>query len=591
MPNEQSIERAVLVRRAIAAPVAASRQVVSRFSSALFLTASTGAIIALFIDVERTSRIPIIFTASIAALFGIAMVAAPRVPQWLIHLAVAGGSILFAVSISFYADLPFVMATSSYVLFYACLPMFMGWVAGFTHATLAWLIAFTAVATKWSVSDATPLLLLIPPLVGMSLAIGILVKLASNVMIDHLTNLMNRRGFDVLLESMMSAHSAEPLSVALIDLDLLRKINDTDGQTAGDAVLRRVASIWAEQLKPDFTLARTGGDEFALLMPNTDEDEARNVINALRETHVFEFSAGLTSLRPGESASLLIGRADAGLYHAKKAGRGRTVVQSATNFNLSDALRTDMAHGKISTHLQPLVYLDNPGHVMGLEALARWKGPDGTPVPPDVFLPYAEDDGFILELGLTIARDACEALNSFTKQTSLQPLLFLNLTSTELHEPAYARMLLTVLDQVGISPNRLVIEVTETIFDTDAPEASNTLHDLRVAGAQVAIDDFGTGYSSLSRLHSLPADFLKLDRSFVSQLEDDNTSPILEVIDALGKALNMQIIAEGIEYEYQARRLIDLGFPIGQGWHYSKALPIDDLLTMFDDSPNTKEPI
>lgn len=374
--------------------------------------------------------------------------------------------------------------------------------------------------------------------------------------------------------------------MVLVDLDRFQKINDHLGHRAGDAVLQRVADTWLDLLAPDQVLARFGGDVFALLLPGTTEQAAILLTEKLRAAVTMGCSAGVTSWQPGESGSLLISRADVGLYRAKQAGRNRTVLESSRQLPLAVELREAIDRGALDVHYQPIVSLsEDGGQAVGVEALLRWSSNAQPEVTTEGLIRVAEEYDLISDLDELVLRRACaDAARLQESFASLDLTLNVNVSGLELAEPDYAERVATILNDTGWPADQLVLEVTESELAAESQTAITNLHTLRDRGVRIAIDDFGTGYSSLSRLATIPSDILKVDQSFVAAIRSDSPAPpLLGVIAALSKSLDLQVIAEGVETEYQAAVLTELGFALAQGYHYSDSHPVSELINDLND--------
>jgi EAL domain-containing protein (putative c-di-GMP-specific phosphodiesterase class I) len=323
-------------------------------------------------------------------------------------------------------------------------------------------------------------------------------------------------------------------------------------------------------LRPGQTLARPGGDEFALVLPGCPVDRAAALADQLRTAvgPQITCSAGVAELGPRDSRAMLINRADALLYQAKAAGRNQTArpgIEHASPTEIQDAL----VNGHFDLHYQPIVALGGSS-VDGEEALIRWIHPTRGVIAPSEFIPAAEQSGAIHALGLWVLRRACR----HAVLAGTQRRISINASGVELRRPDYATIVLTVLRDTGLDPARLVIEVTESTFEADHHDVVTALRRLRANGVKIAIDDFGTGYSSLSRLQFLPVDILKIDRSFIATVTDSTTdSPILCGILALAHAMSLETVAEGVETAAQAESITRLGCTYSQGYFHGRPRP------------------
>lgn len=425
---------------------------------------------------------------------------------------------------------------------------------------------------------------------GIAVAIGLLARQASSARVDSLTGLLNRRGWDTALDEAIerAQRRGENLSVALIDVDHFKAVNDLHGHAEGDALLATIAATWRAHVDESVVLARRGGDEFAALMPGRDVYQALEQAEAMRRASAAPVSCGVGQHVPGEPAGHLLRRTDAALYAAKAAGRGRTVASANPDVGLVRDLADAIEHGQIHVALQPVVELDT-GYSRGIEALARWHHPTLGDIEPDQFIPIAEDGGLITALGAAVLRQACADAHALSRTWDREMILGVNVSGRELVSPGYAEELLRVLEEVRWPPERLVLEVTESLVDASSTEAGDALARLRSAGIAIAIDDFGTGWSSLSRLDELPVDWLKLDRSFLTSLTTSaRRRAIVRALIRLCDELGILVLAEGVESREQEDLLRGLGCRFAQGHLYGAASLLVDLPappTMRADQP------
>ncbi len=424
---------------------------------------------------------------------------------------------------------------------------------------------------------------------------------------DPLTGLANRRLFEGQLARLLDApQEGALLGVVLIDLDNFKRVNDTLGHRAGDELLVAVAGRLRGAVRSTDTLSRFGGDEFLCLAPGLDAPAAGERL-AARLLAVFDdafgvaghvveqrASAGIAVLDPAavrsgsaaESAESVLRNADIALYEAKRHRKGRAVLFTGTMreevanlFELDQALRRALERDEISMHYQPIVDL-RTGRAKAFEALMRWERRWRGAVPPTTFIALAELNGHILELG----RFALEAATKEASRWAARgwwdspPWVAVNVSPRQLFAPGFTADVAHLLAESGLSPDQLVIEVTESTLLHDTEASPILLEDLRRCGVRVAIDDFGTGYSSLARLAQFRPSILKIDRSFVSpEHPRTSTDTMLETIVTLGRRLDMVVIAEGITTAAQREHLIDLGCELGQGYFFSPARPADAL--------------
>jgi len=439
--------------------------------------------------------------------------------------------------------------------------------------------------------EAGPAGVLAVLVVGSAGAIGVLARRAASADEDALTGLVNRRGFDEALDDAVrtAIRTGEPLSAALFDLDHFKAVNDTRGHAAGDEMLRTVAAVWAPMLGSGAVLARHGGDEFSLLLPGRDGEHALRCAERLRAALPgISTSVGVAQFHLGDSPSDLMRRADAALYRVKMRGRGRSELdaagQSPLARDLSAALR-DPSSGGLAVCFQPIV-TPVDGGIAGVEALVRWTHSERGPVPPSEFVPVAEQEGLIGDLGAFVWTAACRDALVLCEATGKKLFLTVNVSGLELDDVQFPARVLATLAATGWPAERTVVEVTESLVEAESARSVRALHVLREHGLKVAIDDFGTGYSALSRLDTLPTDYLKLDNSFVSAITTSTRrARVLRSVMALADALDLILIAEGVETEEQARTLTQLGCPLAQGYLFGRPVPVAELIASLAPVP------
>ncbi|WP_158548514.1 bifunctional diguanylate cyclase/phosphodiesterase [Blastococcus sp. TF02A-26] len=503
-----------------------------------------------------------------------------RLPRGAFHGVVLAGTALLTVAIAVSPDAPTAVTVAYFTSFIAvdCF-FFFAWRPALAHLVGLLLGPGAALLSQPDVHPGIPIAIGTVCIV-VSLVVGGLVRQASNASRDPLTGLLNRRGFDDALETALAAgdRTGQPLALALLDVDRFKTVNDTRGHAAGDELLRALAAACLATVPAGTTVARLGGDEFALLMPHCSASAALARVEAVRVAVTdCGISCGVAVRAGQESAAELLRRADTALYAAKDGGRGRAVFSGGDTSVLAVELAAALTAGRIGVALQPIVALTD-GSVIGVEALARWHDSVRGSVPPDEFVPAAEDAGLVADLGRAVLTTACRDARVLAAHWGRRLMLTVNVSGQELAAPGYARHLFEVLHRTGWSPEDLVVEVTETLIAS--PNASlETLAELRAGGVAVAIDDFGTGFSSFSRLDTLPADYLKLDPSFMATT---TTSPrraaMLHGLLTLSATLGLSVIAEGVETAEQEALLERLGAPLAQGHRYGAPRSVDALL-------------
>jgi diguanylate cyclase len=409
---------------------------------------------------------------------------------------------------------------------------------------------------------------------------------------DDLTDLANRTLFEQSTrEALAAAGGTGALSVALIDLDDFKTINDRLGHAVGDALLVVVAQRLRDCVRTDDVVSRLGGDEFGLLLHGLRSEEATDVlaritealtrpVHALGHDLLVKASVGLAEVWPEASPQELLRRADLAMYAAKERGKGRHAVydaelekHQAADAQLGAELRQALDLDQFTLVYQPIVRLPD-GAWTGMEALVRWQNPGHAFVGPDVFIPIAERTGLIVPLGDWILREALRQAVEWdvTYGTAAPREIGVNVSARQLREPGFADDMRDALDATGFDPERLVVEVTETaVFDGGV--ALDTLRNIVTLGVKVALDDFGTGHSSLGLLRTCPADTLKVDKSFVDGIGGASEEAVIATaMIQITNGLHLQAIAEGVETAEQAETLYRLGYRFAQGYHFSRPL-------------------
>jgi diguanylate cyclase (GGDEF)-like protein len=409
---------------------------------------------------------------------------------------------------------------------------------------------------------------------------------------DALTLLPNRVLFGERLQHALTTAGEHPISVALIDLDEFKEVNDTLGHEVGDLVLVAVAQRLAACVRRDDTVARLGGDEFVAILDGADPAAAelavQRMINALQVPVVADghelavrASIGIAAGRPGDEPSDLLRRSDIAMYAAKNiAGSAHlhfddTMVRTVNeHVSLGAELREALADDQLFLLYQPIVALDD-ARIIGAEALVRWTHPVRGDLAPDLFIPFAERSGLIVPLSRWVLREACRQLAEWTRAygDGAPAVLNINVSARDLHESDFADYVGRTLAEYGIRPDRIVLEVTEsTVMEVGA--SVTTLKDLKALGVRISLDDFGTGHSTLTLLQDCPVDEIKLDRSFVQAAVGDRPTMSAAVIH-LARALGLHAVAEGVETTEQADLLLSLGYVAAQGYLFARPLPPD----------------
>nr|MCW2727549.1 hypothetical protein [Aeromicrobium sp.] len=403
-------------------------------------------------------------------------------------------------------------------------------------------------------------------------------QLAYEATHDPLTGLVNRWQFHRLAEAAI-AELGTPVVVMFLDLDRFKLINDSLGHAVGDELLVVVGERLSRHLRAGDVLARQGGDEFVVLLRNASRAEALAVAERMRavvaepvevegHTLMTTVSIGLAAAGPGATVETMLRDADVALYRAKDTGRDSVAWFDAQSHQrlldriaLESDLRDALVGGELEVHYQPSFAIDD-GRLCGVEALARWSHPERGLVPPDVFIPLAEEAGLIRTLGRQVLEASCRQAADWQGVPDL--IVWVNVSGREL-TPGYADSVLDLLAQEKLSPHQIGIEVTESVL-ADEAVAVHQLRLLHTAGVAVAIDDFGTGYSSLARLAVLPISLLKIDRSFVSNVATPFGRAAVDLVVHLAGALGVPVIAEGVETPDQLEALREAGVGLVCGY-------------------------
>jgi diguanylate cyclase (GGDEF)-like protein/PAS domain S-box-containing protein len=415
---------------------------------------------------------------------------------------------------------------------------------------------------------------------------------------DALTQLPNRLLFNARLDHAIThaRRARSELAVLFIDVDRFKTINDSLGHTTGDQVLQLVARRLRDVLRADDTMARQGGDEFIILLENVTPrgvTEVSEKLSAALSTPLqidghpiyLSLSIGITMFpRDGTNADTLIRNADAAMYRAKDSGRDNCQFytpdmtdEALEQILLHNHLRQAVERDEFRVFYQPQVDIET-GRAVGVEALLRWQHPTEGLVPPKRFLTLLEDQGLMRQVGPWVLEQACKDYVRWQQAGCAPRLLAVNLSGVQIHAPDAVDTIARIVADTGMPTEHLELEVTETFVMGDPESNINTLHKLRALGIRLAIDDFGTGYSSLTYLKRLPINKLKIDRSFVADVPGDvDDEAITRAIIGLGKTLNLDIIAEGVERKTGARFLIDEGCYQGQGYLWARPMPIDEV--------------
>jgi diguanylate cyclase (GGDEF)-like protein/PAS domain S-box-containing protein len=438
-------------------------------------------------------------------------------------------------------------------------------------------------------------------------------ELAHQALHDMLTGLPNRALLLDRLEQALARGRRNNglVTVLVLDLDHFKILNDSRGHAAGDELLQAVAARLRDVIRPSDTVARFGGDEFVVICEGLpDEVEARLMGERIAKAVGTPFplaagevfigvSIGVSLAAGTDDADTALRNADAAMYRAKERGRGRVEVfdeklrvRSRVRYETETALRRAIDRGELVVVYQPVVSVSD-GRMAGAEALVRWNHPEKGDIPPDQFIPLAEEAGLITPIGAWVLEEACRQTRRWLDAHPDVPFsIAVNLSARQLLLPDLVAQVVDVLERTRLDASQLTLEITETVLMEDVDFSIERLHGLKDLGVRLAVDDFGTGYSSLSYLKQLPVDTLKVDRSFVDGLgTDPHDSSIVAAVVALAEALDLVALAEGVETRLHVAELRSLGCQFAQGYHYARPLAVEDLGACFGQVLPVPRPI
>lgn len=421
-------------------------------------------------------------------------------------------------------------------------------------------------------------------------------------LLDPLTNLPNRRCFQQCLEkTLKKGMFHDGLSLLFVDLDRFKYVNDTLGHTCGDELLIETVTRLKSCLRKRDILSRLGGDEFICLLPNLNQKvEAEAVAERMLKElsrpfkllgHEVYITASIgLCMYPldGETIDTLITNADLAMYRAKKQGKNqfqwfKAEYQAADfeTFMLENHLRKALKRNELLLHYQPLMNLST-GKVIAVEALLRWDHPDLGLISPGDFIPLAEETGMIIPIGTWVLREACRQTIEWKKQGYPPVKISVNLSPKQFLLRDLPITVKNILEETGLTPDDLIIEITENMIIQDFDTAISNLNSLKNMGVIISIDDFGTGYSSLTYLSKLPIDNVKIDRSFIKDIEANQRNQILtKAIISLAHALELDVVAEGIETAVQMNEVKNMDCDVIQGFLISKPLKPEEVCNYF----------
>jgi len=423
---------------------------------------------------------------------------------------------------------------------------------------------------------------------------------------DGLTGLPNRNYFIDTLKGLLQQSredSESNFAVLFLDLKSFKTINDSLGHSLGDRLIKNVAKRLSGMVREDDMVARFSGDKFGIILSDLLSREeatsfADRLAKRLAEPYTLDGRLVFTSAKIGiaygnskyPEAEDILRDADIAMYYAKENADNYVIfdqkmhVRAVTRLQLETDLRFAIERGEFELYYQPIIGLET-ATLVGFEALVRWNHPQRGLVPPNEFISIAENTGLIIPMTVQILNSACRQIVKWQQDETGRPLsISVNLSGKHFGHPALVDQINTVIAETGIDPGRLKLELTESAVMENAQTAILMLRQIKETGVQISIDDFGTGYSSLSYLHQFPIDQLKVDRSFVSAMEENTENgEIVRTVITLAKALNLKVVAEGIESIHQYHQLRVLGCQYGQGYLFSKPLPVADIERLLAD--------
>ena len=440
---------------------------------------------------------------------------------------------------------------------------------------------------------------------------------------DSLTGLPNRESFMMHVDQSIKSASRhkQKLAALFMDLDNFKRINDTLGHTIGDLLLKAISERLQECLRSSDLVSHTtedvstnmvsrfGGDEFTMLLTEIrSSDDAAIVSQRIMESLMrpLNLAGHEVVITPtigiavypedGDNSEVLFRNADTAMYAAKRNGKNQFQFYNATmNENARDRLmmesqlRNALEHNELQLHYQPQVELDN-GFVIGVEALLRWQNEKLGNVPPDVFIPIAEDSGLIISIGEWVLRTACTQLKAWQDTGVPVVRVAVNISVRQFMYPGFLQLVRQVLEDTGLPPESLELEITESLLMQDVESAIHIMNDLKATGIQIAIDDFGTGYSSLSYLKRFPIDRLKVDKAFVQDITTNiEDAAITKAVIAMANNMDLRVIAEGVETEDQLQYLKEKNCHEVQGYYLSRPIPAHEVCEFIAENNKSKQ--
>lgn len=425
---------------------------------------------------------------------------------------------------------------------------------------------------------------------------------------DYLTELPNRTAFTELLDHVMSTlRKEEIIAIMYIDLDNFKNINDVLGHSYGDELLIDVTHRLKQAIDENDYLARFGGDEFIILSQNIEdiglyEDKIRKIQKVFTYPFVLSMKEFFVTIsigiafapKDGKTPQSIIKNVDLSMYSAKEMGKNTYCffddsinLKLMNKIELQSELRKAIDNNEFEVYYQAQIILDT-NRIAGFEALVRWRHPERGIIPPSEFIPIAEQTGLIIPIGKWILREACKELKVWQDAGYCDITIAVNLSGRQFRDPELVSMIRSTIEETGIDSNQLELEITETMVLDNIEYSIDVIEQLKQFGIKFSLDDFGTGYSAMNYLRMLPVSNLKIDKSFLDRIMDNSSDQkIVSSIISLASNLELQVIAEGVEFKEQAEFLRSANCNLAQGYLYSRPIPKDEATKLLVKYNNT----
>jgi len=572
--NAEPAHRPVVVANTFnRAPAIATNELTARVTGLVYLVGTVlGAALLTLSTTKAEHSTLVIVVAGVTTLVGIALLGfGHKLPSGILEWANPAGAVAITLEIAAFGP---GIASNTLFWLYLLPVVSMFFLFGWRPAFIGLGIVY-ACALASSLLDKIPLgqtFFFYALAIVIAAVIGWLVRAAEHVEVDPVTGLLNRTGFTRRVEAACeeAARRDNGFSIICITIDGFSDYVTRHGAQQAEKLVQYLVERWRTVLPPKAIMARLGLELDVFAVKLDDDDNRDQIVQDLISVHDGQsFSVGIEVWQPNISASELVTLALSAMHSAVHKGGG-TISDLGANRRQVAALRKGLVSGEMHLVFQPIVDLRS-GEAIGAEALLRWTLPSGESIPPDIFIPIAEDSGDIIEIGRWVLQEACERAAQWTGTRESWRKVTVNVAAAQLIEPDFVEHLSETLHQTGLSPDRLVLEVTERTLESQPDVLVETLANVQRLGVKVAIDDFGTGYSTLSRIWKLPIDSIKIDKTFINAIvEDDRAYSIVATIVTIGGALELSVIAEGVETAAQMAKLNDLGCGEAQGYLFGR---------------------